>query len=561
MFGKSSDITYQNMIPAEFRRMKPTDVVITTFTLDGTVLDKVLGDLLMGGALERADENKDNIRVYCDHGQFIKDGKFGSVIRKVGPQKNLRFHPKVILIRYEEGDDKNQVKYFLSVSSSNISASSSVEAYFATSGEVGETEGNGKGVAEFLKNNIPRSDANKRMIDELEKTTFQAEGCSAIEFLSADEVNKKLFDNDGLLIVSPYLNIGALKDNAEKIAGIYSKKDSFAGITEEIAQYFYTKLYVNCDKTVHAKVYCYKKGGKTHWIIGSSNATLNGFYRKKDEEKEYCGNTEFNVYFTTKEDDYEKFQNILWHEHTSTQKNNNNEDICLFKKYEPVNTENDETDAHKKLDNLIYSVINNLSFSDGYIEKANYRVKIHLDDKFWEKYDKKDNEIHVAVSVQEDEKKQEFKKEESSITLTSQKTFYYVFVSFRFNSIEQTRLIPINWKNEQIIKERAESERKEAEIYAREREKEHFRGGSQYRSRSETTREAGQKTSAQTSREERFEKLMIYCRNKNIDKNALKELLETLALETPDTTDAKKFYLALSEACDTYKNGDVKDGK
>ena len=54
---------------------------------------------------------------------------------------------------------------------------------------------------------------------------------------------------------------------------------------------------------------------------------------------------------------------------------------------------------------------------------------------------------------------------------------------------------------------------------------------------------------------------MIYCRNKNIDKNALKELLETLALETPDTTDAKKFYLALSEACDTYKNGDVKDGK
>lgn len=65
MFGKSSDITYENIILKEFRRrnIKPTDVIITTFTLDGTILDRVLGDML-GGSLvrmfrESAKEKKD----------------------------------------------------------------------------------------------------------------------------------------------------------------------------------------------------------------------------------------------------------------------------------------------------------------------------------------------------------------------------------------------------------------------------------------------------------------------------------------------------------------------
>ena len=68
------------------------------------------------------------------------------------------------------------------------------------------------------------------------------------------------------------------------------------------------------------------------------------------------------------------------------------------------------------------------------------------------------------------------------------------------------------------------------------------------------------KTSAQTPKDERFEKLMNYCRNNNIDKNALKELLERLAWETPDEK-ARNFYQNLSQACGTYENGDMKNGK
>lgn len=566
MFGKSSDITYENIIPKEFRRrnIKPTDVIITTFTLDGTILDRVLGDML-GGSLvrmfrESAKEKKDCIRVYYDPAQFIKAGKFGSVIIKGKPQEDkCCFHPKVILIRYEEGENENKkVKYFISVSSRNMADSSSVEAYFAASGEAGKTAGNGRAIAAFLKNDIPRSDANQRMIDELEKTNFEAEGCSDIEFFRADGVAKKLsalqeLDDDGLLIVSPFLNIDALYNNyAEKnikIAGIYSKQDSFAGMKTNQLEH---RLYINCDKIVHAKVYCYKKGGKTHWIIGSSNATKNGF----------SGNKEFNVYFTTDKDDYVKFRHLLWHETPIAQNNNDNEnpdeDICLFKKYYPDDTEKDEppasdTSSRKRL----HSLMNNLSVSDGY-RQQDYRVDIQLnvDAAFWE-----NDKIRVAVSVQEDEKPKEFNKETRSITLTSAKPFYYVFVFFQFDNTEETRLISINWNGEQIIKERAESEEKEAVRSAAERERRTLRGGTRYYyNRNEATKEARMKTSAQTPKDERFEKLMNYCRNNNIDKNALKELLERLAWETPDEK-ARNFYQNLSQACGTYENGDMKNGK
>ena len=576
MFGKSSDITYENMIPEEeFRYWMPTDVIITTFTLDGREMDKVLRDLIGGDIFRlfqaRAEGTKDNIRVYYDRGQFVEAGKFSSVIIPVEPEKNFRFHPKVILIRYKAGEAENKkVKYFISVSSSNISASSSVEAYFAASGEVGEKDGNGSGIADFLENDIPHSDANERIIGELKRTEFNADGCSDIEFLRANEVVGKLAGlgkDNGLLIVSPFLNIDALykkhlEDNIE-IAGIYSKEDSFASIKKETYDYFKSKLYVNRDKTVHAKVYCYKKDGKTHWIIGSSNATQNGFYRNKVKEKQiFCGNTEFNVYFTTKEDDYEKFRNILWHEPENTQKNNNNnedniEDFCLFKKYYPDMEEIPETDANNKSDNFIYFVINNLSVEDGYIEKEKYKVKVNIDEKLW-----KENDItNVSVAVSEYEEKQELKKETASVTLTSSKPFYQICVFTTNDGSEEPskRLIPIRWTNE-IIKEQAESEKREAEIYAEEKETRQLRSGGRSYSRSKTTREEGQKTSDQTPKEGRFEKLMKYCINNNIDKDAFKELLNRLAFETP-YEQSRNFYRKLLKACDTCENGDVKNGE
>ena len=293
MFDKRDYSDYKSMIPEKYKNKKLSKAIFTTFSLGVKELEYVYDDLRI---------RKNPFYVFYDgiEGRLSQTENSifsGSRMIPVHLEK-YAFHPKVLLLKYEDRS------YVIIVSSRNITSQEDQMNGFAVAyGSVDDSttnSANGKKVADFLKklkdlSNGSIEETFETEIKELEKVDFSISDGNDVDFLSGCEVDgklKELGNENGLIIVSPFLNMKTLKNYS--VAALYAYKKSYGEFRE------FTKCYKNDDR-VHAKIYCWKNKDKTHWIIGSSNATYGGLKN----------NIEFNIYFTTNEKDYENFKENL----------------------------------------------------------------------------------------------------------------------------------------------------------------------------------------------------------------------------------------------------------
>lgn len=281
---------FSELIPEKFKERKPTCVFVTTYSLELDALNNVMSEMFNGTLAALVRDKK--IHVFFNSRELKAEVNetnhiFGDCLHQITPPKNGSFHPKVILMKYE--NDGEEKEYLIIVSSKNMTASSAQEAYAVASGKVSDSDQpNGAAVYSFFESFCSdyqlRYPALKRDMDtlkDLQNTQFSSDEFDQICFLNSEEVKNTLEEavsvlanGTELLIVSPFFNLPpVIKNNISKC-----------------------KL-LN-DRNVHAKIYCWKANGRTHWIIGSSNATYRGFNT----------NTEFNIYFETNEQDYKDFK-------------------------------------------------------------------------------------------------------------------------------------------------------------------------------------------------------------------------------------------------------------
>lgn len=322
--------TFERFIPEEFNGFTATDAFLTTYSLDTDILGDILYQLKILNLV-----GKDKVNVFYDFnsrcmeksskdnkgsyiGTFIRESRLHG-IRLTDNEKIYAFHPKMILIRYIK---EETVKYLTIISSKNISDSDLVDAYAVAWGEVaGENEkNNGKALSDIWSSILNKAGMTHDITEELKKVSFAVNG-KEVEFFDAKGVYDRISKLDKLTVVSPFLSDGIVNglNNIELLVSDcygYSMLDNlkFNGS--------------NCDKpechvfskhdtqNLHAKIYCWEisdskkeaetKNKEAYWIIGSSNATVNGL-NKTGKSK----NIEFNIGFKTDIKELEDFREYM----------------------------------------------------------------------------------------------------------------------------------------------------------------------------------------------------------------------------------------------------------
>lgn len=309
MFNEKIHNNYCSFLPEEYKGKNPSKAIVTTYSLDVSSLEDMIDELGMIPTMK-----KNQLFVFYDaiSGKLKLSGNddciFSSQLRPV--QKSSVFHPKVILLEYDEKD------YVIFVSSKNITPENQnnciAAAYGTFDDTLNENENNGAVVAELIGG---LSNEFEDEVKRLKKVNFKMAGADNVKFLNGGKdipiKLKELKTDNGLIIVSPYLKSDSLKDIS--ISAIYSygfTKDFDSIIKKNPDLEFYrnrngivgeTDEEKKSDVAFHSKIYCWKDKDKTQWIIGSSNATNGGFKH----------NTEFNICFTTDIKDYEVFKAYL----------------------------------------------------------------------------------------------------------------------------------------------------------------------------------------------------------------------------------------------------------
>ena len=330
--GQTDFQSYREMIPKEIRNKTITDVIITTYSLDGALADDLLFAIYgYGEKMKDVINGKTSCRIFY-HSKH-STGHFDSLCQQY-PCDGRKLHSKIILIRYEDSegkpaDSKGKPAYFIVVSSMNLAYSNFIDTYFSAYGkknEDGEND-NGAVIGEFLKDDLQYD----KLTEELRSVHFETgnkdiQDIQDIEFLTAEGVAEKLKNLKAteLIVVSPFININAF-DNPDKKnteIHIYSTQASIDRLSasEGFTYHVLNKPKNNSqedteknrtenhsegselkNKEIHAKILCWKDDDKTHFILGSSNATKNGYHN----------NIEFNVYFTPPGEYYKKYTDVL----------------------------------------------------------------------------------------------------------------------------------------------------------------------------------------------------------------------------------------------------------
>ena len=276
---------YSRLIPKEYRSKTVQNLFITTYTLELEALKTFLIPLI------DAERNKEKIHIYYDSlrlkhdcNNFLPKECYHEIKRT---KEKHNFHPKIALLDY--GNDG----FVIIVSSKNISSSKYIEAYAVAhdDGDIHDKLMNGKAVADFFGSFTELDESVK---ERLKKNNFVIDNAENISFLTGKDVYDIIEKvKSQLTIVSPFVTEDFVK-NPNLNVEIYS--NSPLGI----------KSYVNqLDENFHSKIYCWNDSQRTHWIIGSSNATANGLSKKDN------GNYEFNICFETKLEDYDDFHSGL----------------------------------------------------------------------------------------------------------------------------------------------------------------------------------------------------------------------------------------------------------
>lgn len=287
-------------------------VYLTTFSLDMAQLNQLLYEMDILKNLENG-----KIHVFYDKtargkqnsGEQILSSEFLHGISIPG----YAFHPKVILLKYSNKEDRG---YVVVVLSKNISNTDFLDAYAAACGTVGEQEAkNGTHIAGFMETVLEKGCLDEKdLIEDLKKTNFRQVDCGKkVFFYDAKEVFGELKKAKKLLVVSPFLSEGFLaKIGQDRVDCIVSSGIGFSKLKKENAEKLIDSgkcRWFGKDENasaLHAKVYCYKKEDKTYWMIGSSNATVNGcdvFGRS--------GNMEYNMGFQGDNEEYDAFSALL----------------------------------------------------------------------------------------------------------------------------------------------------------------------------------------------------------------------------------------------------------
>lgn len=322
-YGQTDFRSYREMIPEEIGNKTITDVIITTYSWDGALADDLLFAIY---GYEEKMKDVINGKTFCRIFYHSKHstGHFDSLCQQY-PCDGRKLHSKIILIRYE--DSKGNPAYFIVVSSMNLAYSNFIDTYFSAYGkkkENGEND-NGAGIGEFLKDSLQYD----KLTEELRSVHFETgtTDIQDIEFLTAEGVARKLEDliAKELIVVSPFININAFDNLAKKNTKIhiYSTQSSIDRLSasEGFTYHVLNKPKNNSqedteknrtenhsegrsklkNKEIHAKILCWKDDDKTHFILGSSNATKNGYHN----------NIEFNVYFTIPNKYYKEYTGVL----------------------------------------------------------------------------------------------------------------------------------------------------------------------------------------------------------------------------------------------------------
>ncbi|MCH5268232.1 MAG: NgoFVII family restriction endonuclease [Lachnospiraceae bacterium] len=340
-FDVQNDLAF--ILPENLRdkSFELTSVYMTTFSLDTRYLIRVLYSL---DAIHLIKDNK--VHVFYDafsrsKGQGIVQEISEKYLHGIRQEKGA-YHPKVILLRYKNQTDKNDIRYTLLVMSKNLTDSMLIDAFACVCGKVGafseEVKVNGEKVSEFFKSvfNECQSSDVQTVLNELRETDFRQENGGGVNFLNAKEVSGKIEEikeKSKIIVVSPFLSdeiVGNISNNLEMLVSTYN---GFSGLSKLKKDFVEKTRIFPLDTPLHAKIYSWwdDEDKQAHWIVGSSNATNNGLGINQQS-----GNTEFNIEFCTDESEYKRFLDLF-----------QNSEKATHEKYED-NTETFEAAKHLK---------------------------------------------------------------------------------------------------------------------------------------------------------------------------------------------------------------------
>jgi len=221
------------------------------------------------------------------------------MIVEVMAPKGGAFHPKLWLLRFIE-ETSAGVTYRLMLPSKNITADRSWDIALTLDGRLGNEENaNGAVLAEFIGklpglavNNFNPSDELISLLDELRNIAWELpEGFDELLFHTFGFGGRKWRpkQNDRLAVISPFIRPRALKvlaSTSDSPLAVISRAESLAEIGGAGP---FKKAYVLHDAAetedgedlqvssaeigLHAKIYVYQVGNRTHIALGSANAT------------------------------------------------------------------------------------------------------------------------------------------------------------------------------------------------------------------------------------------------------------------------------------------------
>ncbi|MCQ2234195.1 MAG: phospholipase D family protein [Paludibacteraceae bacterium] len=303
--------------------MVPLALFHAKYLTEATKEDNLRCDML--DALQQV---KDKVVVFV-HANNIKVGKDHSMlfnyldqsICNIEMPENSNFHPKMWLMKYVRVNDPQDYEYRLVVTSRNLSASTDFDLEVSIDGYRAEEETDNGALIDFMQYLLGnRSDKEKDILKtikrDLRNTKFdKPDNFNEIGFYPHSIDNhdcpiQKFEEWDDCLVVSPFIDEGALKEIKRKTIGeciLVSRETELDKIDRAILRQFknvycFSPALENCSEmedndeveendrlhqnvSLHAKLYVISgraegdRRKKNHWYVGSTNGTTAAFER------------------------------------------------------------------------------------------------------------------------------------------------------------------------------------------------------------------------------------------------------------------------------------------
>lgn len=269
-------------------------------SFDNALDNAVPGEKLV--LLEGINQLKGRINVFYQQGNIKVPNTFNQLYTLMEPylvpvvpdQPFSSFHPKIWLLRFI--NENKDVRYRLIVLSRNLTFDRSWDLAVTLEGTISGNESQeNEGLLALIRELSPQSrdfsTAFKLFKKELPAVTWhKPAGFSGLKTLSGGKTQVPLEfgkNTDGVLVISPFLHIDALKMLAErgKQHWLFSRADELERIGEDNLEDWdcfalndrlisgEDELEKAQGQNLHAKLVLLQNGRTAHWHIGSANAT------------------------------------------------------------------------------------------------------------------------------------------------------------------------------------------------------------------------------------------------------------------------------------------------